>query len=110
MPKGGRARQKKIRVFVRGREIKSAVDLLCMAFLYLTEGKSFSGTATLLRLSNICSISKKAVFTRFQRCGERLRQLYENLYRNNKAIGEAPVWPEESPLSTSQGINTLPQP
>jgi hypothetical protein len=61
-------------------------------FLYLTEGKSFSGTAALLQLGGSCSISKKAVFTRFQRCGEWLRWLCEHLYRNNQGIREVPVW------------------
>jgi hypothetical protein len=40
----------------------------------------------------MCSISKKAVFAGFQKCGEWLRWLCENIYRNNKAIGEAPNW------------------
>jgi hypothetical protein len=46
-------------------------------------------------LGDICSISKKAVFTRFQRYGEWLGWLCERLYRNNKATGEAPVWLRE---------------
>jgi hypothetical protein len=77
---------------LRGREIKKAVDLLRLVFIYLTEGKSFSGTAALLELIGMCSISKKAVFTRFQKCAEWLRWLCGNIYRNNKAIGEAPNW------------------
>jgi hypothetical protein len=92
MPEGWEDKAKELGAFVRGREIKSAVDLLRLVFLYLTEGKSFSGTAALLRLGDICSISKKAVFTRFQRCGEWLGWLCEHLYRNNQAIGEAPAW------------------
>jgi hypothetical protein len=66
--------------------------LLRLVFLYLTEGKSFSGTAALLQLAGICSISKKAVFTRFQRCGEWLQWLCERIYRNNKTIREPPLW------------------
>ena len=59
---------------------------------YLTEGKSLNGTAALLQLAGSCSISKKAVFRRFQTCGEWLRWLYESIYRNHKAIGEPPEW------------------
>jgi hypothetical protein len=92
MPDGWEDKAKGLGVFARRREIKSVLDLLRLVFLYLTEGKSFSGTAALLQLGDICSISKKAVFTRFQRCGEWLRWLCEHLYRNNEAIGEAPSW------------------
>ena len=92
MPKGWEEKAKELRALVRGREIKNAVDLLRLVFIYLTEGKSFSGTADLLQLGGVCSISKKAVFTRFQRCGEWLRWLCEQIYRNNQAILGAPGW------------------
>jgi hypothetical protein len=59
-------------------------------FLYLTKEKSFSGAATLLHLGGICSISKKAVFKKFQICGEWLRWLCERIYRTNRTIREAP--------------------
>jgi hypothetical protein len=80
MPEGWEAKAKELGALLRGREIKSALDLLRLVFLCLTEGKSFSGTAVLLQLGGICSISKKAVFTRFQRCREWLRWLCEHLY------------------------------
>jgi hypothetical protein len=87
-----RRKAKELGALVRGREIKNALDLLRLVFLYLTEGKSFSGTAALLHLAGTCSITKKAVFTRFQRCGEWLWWLCEKIYRNNEGIGEAPEW------------------
>jgi hypothetical protein len=92
MPEGWEEKAKELGAFTRGREIKSVIDLLRLVFLYLTEGKSFSGTAALLELGDIGSISKKAVFTRFQKCGEWLRWLCERLCRKNQAIGEAPAW------------------
>jgi hypothetical protein len=92
MPEGWEDKAKEVGALVRGREIKNALELLRLVFFYLTEGKSFSGTAALLELAGSCSISKKAVFTRFQRCGEWLRWLCEHLYRNNQAIREGPVW------------------
>jgi len=92
MPPGWQNKAKELGALLRGREIKKAIDLLRLVFLYLTEGKSFSGTAALLNLAGICSISKKAVFTRFQKCAEWLRWLCENIYRNNKVICEPPSW------------------
>ena len=92
MPPGWQNKAKELGALLREREIKNAIDLLRLVFLYLTEGKSFSGTAALLNLAGICSISKKAVFTRFQKCAEWLRWLCESIYRNNKAIREAPGW------------------
>jgi hypothetical protein len=92
MPEGWKEKAKEPGAFTRGRAIKSVVDLLRLVFLYLTEGKSFSGTAALLEHGGICSISKKAVFTRFQKCGEWLRWLCKRLCRNNKAMEETPAW------------------
>jgi hypothetical protein len=92
MPEGWEEKAKELGAFTWGRAIKSAYDLLWLVFLYLTEGRSFSGTAALPELGDICSISKKAVFTRFQKCGEWLWWLCEHLYRNNEAIGETPTW------------------
>jgi hypothetical protein len=92
MPEGWESKAKELGALVRGRAIKSAADLLRLVFLYLTEGASFNGTAVLLQLAGICSISKKAVFTRYQKCAEWLRWLCETIYRNNKAIIEAPEW------------------
>jgi hypothetical protein len=42
-------------------ERSKAIDLLRLVFIYLTEGESFSGTAALLKLAGICSITKKAI-------------------------------------------------
>jgi hypothetical protein len=92
MPKGWEDKAKELGALVRGREIKSVLDLPQLVFLYLSEGKSFSGIAALLQRAGICSISKKAVFKRFQKSGEWLRRLCESVCRNNKAIREAPLW------------------
>jgi hypothetical protein len=92
MPKGWKDKAKELGALLRGREIRNATDLLRLVFLYLTDGKSFSGTAALLKLAGIGSMTKKAVFTRFQKCAEWLRWLCENSYRNNQAIPEVPSW------------------
>jgi hypothetical protein len=49
MPEGWKDKAKELGALVRGREIKDAFDLLRLVFLYLTEGKSFSGTAVYVR-------------------------------------------------------------
>jgi len=92
LPEGWESKAKELGALLRGRVIKKAIDLLRLVFLYLTEGKSFSGTAAMLELTGICAITKKAVFTRVQKCAEWLRWLCENIYRNNKAIVDAPIW------------------
>jgi hypothetical protein len=56
MPEGWEDKAKELGALTRGREIKSTFDLLRLVFLYLTEGKSFSGTAVLLTLTGVCSI------------------------------------------------------
>jgi hypothetical protein len=89
--RGWEGKAKEFGALVRGRAIKNARDLLRLVFLYLAEGKFFSGTVALLKLGGI-RISKKAVFTRFQGCGEWQRWLCEHLYRNNEAVGEGPSW------------------
>jgi hypothetical protein len=56
VPSGWEEKAKELGALVRGREIKNALDLLRLVFLYLSEEKSFSGTAALLHLAGICSI------------------------------------------------------
>jgi hypothetical protein len=53
MPEGWEEKAKDLGAFTRGRARKSAHDLLRLVFLYLTEGKPFSGTAALLELGDI---------------------------------------------------------
>jgi hypothetical protein len=93
MPEGREDKAKELGALTRGREIKNVLDLLRLVFLYLTEGKSFSGTAALPRLAGICSISRKAVFARFQKCREWLRWLCESIYRNSQTVREPPERP-----------------
>lgn len=95
LPEGWETKAKELGALCRGRKIKRAEDLLRLIFIYMSEGKSFSGTAALLNLSEICSMTKKAVFTRFQKCGAWLQWLCEHIYRNNEMIGTPPEWLEE---------------
>jgi hypothetical protein len=54
----------------------------------MAEWESFDGTAALLRLAGIRSITKRAVSARFQKCGEWLQWPRERMRRNNEAIIE----------------------
>jgi hypothetical protein len=51
LPAGWETKAKEQGALTRGRAIKSATDLLRLVFIYQGEGKSFSGTASLLHLS-----------------------------------------------------------
>jgi hypothetical protein len=61
VPEGWENKAKGLGALARGREIKNAIDLPRLVFLYLTEGKSFSGTAALLHLAGICSMNLPAL-------------------------------------------------
>jgi hypothetical protein len=93
MPEGREEKAKELGALPQSREIGNATDLPRPVFLCLAEGKSFGGTAALLKLAGIGSMTGKAVFTRFQKCGGRRRRLCENIYRNNRAIPEPPPGP-----------------
>jgi hypothetical protein len=60
MPEGWKKMAKELGALVRGREIKNALDLPRLVFIYLTEGKSFSGTAAWLHLAGMCSITQES--------------------------------------------------
>jgi hypothetical protein len=81
MPEGWEDKAKELGALLRSRGIRNATDLSRLVFLYLTEGKSFSGTAALLKLAGIGSMTKRAVFTRFQKCAEWLRGLGSGFLR-----------------------------
>jgi hypothetical protein len=92
LPNGWEAKGKELGAFSRGRKIKTAQDLLRLVLLYLTSGKSFGGTAALLNIGAGLKITKKAVFTRIQKCGAWLRWLSENLCRSGGMIAAKPEW------------------
>jgi hypothetical protein len=92
LPSGWEAKSKELGAFSRGRKIKTAQDLLRLVLLYLTSGKSFGGTAALLNIGAGLKITKKAIFTRIQKCPEWLRWLCENICRSSEMIVAKPGW------------------
>jgi hypothetical protein len=53
MPEGWEDKAKELEALMRGWEIKNALELLRLVFLYLIEGKSLRGTAVWLEIGCI---------------------------------------------------------
>jgi hypothetical protein len=92
LPELWREKAKELGALQRAREIKTPEDLPKLIFLYLTEGKSFGNTSALLRMSESCHLTKKAIYTRMCNSVEWLRWLCENLCRESRMLVERPVW------------------
>ena len=72
--------------------VKTPGELLLLILLYLTEGKSFAGTAALARLSDIAEISKVALFKRMRNSKGWLKWLGQNVYRRAGLTTAKPAW------------------
>jgi hypothetical protein len=92
LPSGWDQKVKELGALQRGREIKTAGELLRMILIYLTEGKSFAGTSALLKLSSQIRMSKVAVFKRMRNSAQWLRWLCENIYQNAGLLAQKPRW------------------
>ena len=92
LPEGWEEKAKELRALQRGREIKTPEDLLRMILLYLTEGKSLSGTSAITNLSGAATMSKVAVFKRIQNSGDWLQWMCKNIYRGAGLLIEKPGW------------------
>lgn len=74
----------------KGRQIKTAEDLLRLNFLYLTEGESFGQTAAILQLTEKMPLSKNAVYERIINSGPWLKWMCEHLCREKGIIQSTP--------------------
>jgi len=92
LPDGWEEKAKELGALTRAREIKTPGELLRMILLYLTEGKSFAGTAVIWQLSGEKKISKVAVFKRMQNSAEWLQWLCEHIYRKAGFTVQRPKW------------------
>ena len=92
LPEGWEGKAKELGALQRAREIKTAEELLRLNLLYLTEGKSMSGTSALTNLSGTTTMSKVAVFKRIQNSGEWLKWMCTHIYRNAGLLIEKPGW------------------
>jgi hypothetical protein len=75
--------------------------------LYLSEGKSFAGTSTLVQLGDDCWLSKTAVYKRIRNSGEWLRWLCENFYRHAGLLVERPAWLEGRDVYLVEGSEVV---
>lgn len=92
LPKNWKEQCRKSKALVRGREIKTAEELLELNLLYLTAGGSFGATSALLNLTTEKSMSKKAVYTRIQNSAEWLRVMSKEMLEENGMKLPKPEW------------------
>lgn len=92
LPKDWKEQCRKSKALVRGREIKTAEELLELNLLYLTAGGSFGATSALLNLTTEKRMSKKAVYTRIQNSAEWLRRMSKEMLEENGMKLPKPVW------------------
>jgi len=92
LPEGWEAKAKELGALQRAREIKTAVELLWLILLYLTEGKSYRGTSALINLSDEAELSDVAVLKRMRNSAAWLQWLCENMCRQAGLIVEKPAW------------------
>ena len=92
LPEGWKEKCRELKALVRGRQIKTAEELLTLNLLYLTVGGSFGTTSTLINLTTDKMMSKKAVYTRIQNSGEWLKWMCERMCLNNNMLLPKPQW------------------
>jgi hypothetical protein len=92
LPNGWEAKAKELGALQRAREIKTPEELLRLNLLYLTEGKSMSGTSAITKLSGTASMSKVAVFKRIQNSGDWLQWMCTHIYREAGLLVAKPPW------------------
>ena len=96
LPRGWEEKAKEKKALVRGREIKTAAELLELNMLYLTSGGSFGVTSALLNLTTKVRMSKKAVYTRIQNSGEWLKWMAQEMCLQNEFSMPKPDWLERN--------------
>ena len=63
----------------RKREIKTAIDLLMLVFLYVAHGLSHLEVSVVAKMKGIAQISDVAFMKRFAKCGKLIEWILENL-------------------------------
>ena len=92
LPKDWKEQCRKSKTLVRGREIKTAEELLELNLLYLTVGGSFGATSALLNLTTEKRMSKKAVYTRIQNSAEWLKIISKEMLEESGMKLPKPEW------------------
>jgi len=81
--------------FTRGREIKTADDLLTLNLLYMTQGESFQMTSAMMKLTENISVNKNAVYKRIKGSWRWLQWMAQNICKENGYMAEKPTWLED---------------
>ena len=92
LPKDWKEKCKELKALSRGREIKTAEELLTLNLMYLTIGGSFGTTAALINMTTDKKMSKKAVYTRIQNSGEWLKWMSKEMCEENGMLIPKPEW------------------
>jgi hypothetical protein len=93
MPAGWEEKARELKAYTRTRKIKTVSELLQLIFLYITAGESFGVTSAITQQDiDGFGMVKSAVWKRVRNCGEWLRWLCENIYRNQGLIVEKPEY------------------
>lgn len=92
LPEGWEEKSKELKALSRGRQIKTAEELLALNLLYLTMGGSFGTTAALINMTTDKEMSKKAVYTRIQNSGEWLKWMSREMCIKNNMLIPKPEW------------------
>lgn len=92
LPEGWEKAAREQGALTRGREIKTASELLEIIMLYLTVGESFGTTATLLNLTTEMTISKTAIYKRIKGSWKWLQWISESMCAQNGMLMPKPEW------------------
>jgi len=79
LPRGYAEAARETGALKRKREIKTAIDLLKLVFLYVANGLSHLEVSVIAKMKGIAQISDVAFMKRFAKCGKLIEWLLENL-------------------------------
>ena len=92
LPKGWEEKAKETGALKRGREIKTAEELLELNMLYITNEGSFQMAAAGMNITKGIKISKIAAYKRIKGSGEWLRQMTEEMCKEQGIIIKKPLF------------------
>jgi hypothetical protein len=82
LPEGWQEKARELGALKRGRNIKTAEDLLMLNLAYQTNGKSLGGTSALIKSGGVINLAKNAVKFRIQKSEVWNNWLVQNICRN----------------------------
>lgn len=98
LPEGWEKAAKETKALCRGKEIKTASDLLALNLMYLTVGGSYQGTSIMMKMTQEVQMNKNAVYYRIKHSGGWLRWLAERICHDERIMEKEPEWLEGRPV------------